>query len=160
MPDYNAILGEFAKEIQRLVTQRDQITQRINALVQAMESVKVAAQETEEPIVAPPPLADEEGFTNKIRNLLKMNPARSFTPVEIRNVLAEFDRGADQRILLIHTHNTVKRLHRQGEVDEVPRDEGKAYRWKHKSFGARIAEVGSLTPGEAKKLMEPFKPKK
>jgi hypothetical protein len=131
VPNYNVMLGELQADFMRAMVEREQIDRRIAGLMKAMEAIKVLAEETSEPIIQPPPLADEAGFTDKVRNLLKANPARLFTAIEIRDVFLEFDPKADPKILLIHTHNTVKRLHRQKEVEEVTGSDGKiSYRWQ------------------------------
>ena len=57
--------------------------------------------------------------TDRVRNLLKANPERPITPVAVRDVLLEFDRDADPKAMLIHTHNTLKRLKKEDEVEEI-----------------------------------------
>jgi hypothetical protein len=131
VPNYNVMLGELQEDFKRAMAEREQLDRRIAGLMKAMEAVKALAEDAAEPIIQPPPLADEAGFTDKVRNLLRANPARLFSAVEIRDVFLEFDPKADPKILLIHTHNTVKRLHRQKEVEEVTGSDGKtSYRWQ------------------------------
>jgi hypothetical protein len=130
VPNYNVMLGELQEEFKRTITERELLDRRIAGLMKAMEAVKVLAEDASEPIVSPPPIADEAGFTDKVRNLLKANPARSFTAVDIRDVFLEFYPKADPKVMLIHTHNTLKRLLKQNEVEEVIGADGKSgYRW-------------------------------
>jgi len=152
VPNFNAMLTELQEEFKRVMAQREILDQRIAALMKAMDSVKLLAEEIDSPITQPPSLPDEAGFTEKVRNLLRANPARYFTAVQIRDVLSEFDPKADQKILLIHTHNTLKRLHKQTEVEEG--SDGKSYRWKTPgvdvgdtvmSFLKTMGNLGSLS---------------
>lgn len=133
MPNYTAMLAEIRSEIDSLMAQGTRIHDRLEALVKAMEAIQVLAKDSDLPILGPPPsLPDNDpGMTDKVRAILKNNPLRSLTAVEIRDVFLESDKYADAKVMLIHIHNTLKRLHKQGELDEIDAPENrKAYRAK------------------------------
>jgi hypothetical protein len=104
--------------------------QRVNA---AIDAIKVLAAESDEPLIEPPPmLADEEkGFTDRVREVLKANSLKRLTALEIRDVILKSSPKDDPKIVLIHIHNTLKRLHKQEEVEETRISDGRnAYQWK------------------------------
>jgi len=159
MPNYRAVLVEFQEELARLVKDREFIQKQIERISKAIADIQVLAQESDEPIMEPPPMhPDEEaGFTNRVRAILKLNPAMAITPVQMRDVLRKEMPDADPKIVLIHTHNTLKRLHKQGEIEEIPTGDGKAYKW---NFAANVngwieAISGALAPeGTPKQAFE------
>jgi hypothetical protein len=142
MPNYNAMLSELHEEFKRLFAERESLDKRLTTLKRAEEAIYALAEEMNEPIVQPP--AEEAGFTDKVRNLLKANPARVFSPVLIRDALLEFDPKADPKVLLIHTHNTLKRLHKQNEVTEVPADGKTSYRWRSQGIDIGMGVLSAL----------------
>lgn len=158
MPNYNAMIAELNEELKRLVAQNEQLQNRITAILKAVDTIQILALESDEPIIYPelPPI--ESGFTNKVRAVLRANPAKALTAVEIRDVLLKSEPKADSKVMLIHTHNTVKRLKRQEEIEPVFESEGRvAYRWKSppsKPFSlADFAEsMGSMGSIDAKAL--------
>jgi hypothetical protein len=143
MPNYSSMLLTLKADLDRVIGERDALQnkiERINAAIDALELL--AAQDSDAPILEPPPMDPEEekGFSDRVRGVLQANRLRSLTAVEIRDVLLRADPKADPKITLIHTHNTLKRLERQIEVKEVPREEGKtAYRWLRKSSSVAMA---------------------
>jgi hypothetical protein len=147
MPNYHAILTEFQDELARLVKDRDFVQKQIDRISKAIVDIQVLAQESDEPIMEPPPMhPDEEaGFTDRVRTILRLNPAVGITPVQIRDVLRKELPKDDPKVMLIHIHNTLKRLHRQEEIDEIPLEEGRAYRWKFPSANA-LAAVFARAP--------------
>ena len=130
MPNYNAIITEFQAELESLLEQKDQLTERIAELAKAIDAIKVLAEE--DGTLNPPPLKmdSETGFTDRVRAVLKANPAMALSALVIRDEFLKNAPEDDPKILLIHTHNTLKRLHRQGEVVEISTSAGRAYRWK------------------------------
>jgi hypothetical protein len=151
VPNYNEMIAELQEELTRLVAERDKIGEQVEALIKAMNAIKVLAlrDDSAQPI-STPVMADDSGFTDKIRSLLKANPARSFTAVEVRDVLLEFDKYADAKVLLIHTHNTLKRLHKQSEVEEVAAgsDGRTSYRWKGINVGDAVISFLEVLQGK------------
>jgi hypothetical protein len=133
MPNYSEMAASLRVEADRLLQERDKLQQQIERIITAIEAIGVLAQESDEPIMEPPPmLPDEErGFTDEVRAILKANPLRAFTAVDIRNMMVERTPHSDPKIILIHAHNTLKRLFRQGELDESSLNEGRtSYKWK------------------------------
>jgi hypothetical protein len=130
MPNYSIMITELEADLSRAMDEREKLQARIDALLTAIESVRSLAEDSDEEIIQPPS-APEAGFTEKVRTILDLNMSKSFTPVEIRDVLAREEGNSDPKIMLIHVHNTVKRLRRQGEIEEVVRPDGnKGYRAK------------------------------
>jgi hypothetical protein len=128
--NYSEMMAELEGELSRAMDERERVEARIDTLLTAIESVKSLAEESDEEVIQPPS-APEAGFTEKVRAVLNLNMAKSFTPVEIRDVLIDNERDADPKVMLIHIHNTVKRLRRQGEVEIVMRPDGnRGYRAK------------------------------
>jgi hypothetical protein len=156
VPNYNAMIAEFQQELDCLVDQRDLINRQIASIVKAMDAIKTLAEETT-PSLDPPPMPpdEQEGFTNRVRGILKANPAMAVTPVMIRDVFRKHAPKDDPKTLLIHTHNTLKRLHKQGEIEEIVNSEGRAYRWKATNIntGADVMEYlrGLTEPGKGVK---------
>ena len=153
MPNYRAILGEFQDELARLLKDRDFVQKQIDRISKAIADIQVLAQESDEPIMEPPPLSpsEEPGFTDRVRSILRSNPLRPLTAVEIRDVLLKTSPKDDPKIMLIHVHNTLKRLDRQDEVEEVPGVDGRnAYRWTDPMFRGALAGLAGLDlPGAA-----------
>jgi len=150
VPNYSTMLTELEGELSQAVDEQEKLQARIDALLTAIESVKALAEQSDEEIVEPPS-APEAGFTEKVRRMLEMNMAKSFTPVEIRDVLIHHDTDADPKVMLIHVHNTVKRLLRQGELEEVVRpDRNKGYRAKSVMAKERMDQIkqGMIPPGQ------------
>jgi hypothetical protein len=142
VPNYSATLTEFREELKRLLAEQDRIQKQIGLILKAMESIQVLARDSDEPIVQPLPPDEEAGFTDRVRAILKANPLRPLTAVEIRDVILASESGADPKVMLIHTHNTLKRLHRQQEVEEGDTVDGrKAYKLKY-AFDALAALSG------------------
>jgi hypothetical protein len=147
VPNYNAIITELQAEFDSLVQRKEQLNKQIVELAKAMEAIRVLAEESDEPTVEPPPLMmdSERGFTDRVRAILRANPAKALTAVVIRDAFLKDAPKDDPKILLIHTHNTLKRLHKQGEVEEVAMQDGRAYRWSFASRNALADRVNSLT---------------
>jgi hypothetical protein len=136
VPNYSQIIQEFQDELQRLMLERNKIDDQIQRLSKALESVQILAADSDAPVMEPPPLPPDEeaGFTNRVRAVLNANTSRYLTAIEVRDVLT--GPRDDPKTMLIHTHNTLKRLHRQGEIDEQKLSDGKAgYKaksiWEH-----------------------------
>jgi hypothetical protein len=149
MPNYNAIVAEFQAELDSVIAQRDQLERQIVSISKAMEAIKVLAEESNEPIEPPPPLMmdSEAGFTDRVRAILRANPAKALSAIIIRDAFLKDAPKDDPKILLIHTHNTLKRLHRQQEVEEVATPEGRAYRWtafRRGSLAERMRTMKSI----------------
>lgn len=160
MPNYNATIAEFQKQLESLLQQREQLDRQIAGVTAVIEAIKTLADESDESLLEVPPMPpnEEAGFTDRVRAILKANPALALSAVVIRDEFLKAAPKEDPKIFLIHTHNTLKRLHRQGEVEEVTTSAGRAYRWKfpdidekmraaigRKTFGQRFA-VPSLDP--------------
>jgi cell division septum initiation protein DivIVA len=134
MPDYPGILNELLDEIRRVSAERDRLTQRISSLKAAIDTVQTLVQQTEEtsiPIPQMPPNM-EAGFTDRVRSILRTSPFRHFTAVEIRDSLLTDQNAAEAKVLLIHTHNTLKRLLKQEEVTETETEGRTGYTWRLK----------------------------
>jgi hypothetical protein len=128
---------ELQVELEQIARAQEKLQKRLDSVLNAIKAIEVLAQESDEPIIEPHPLSadDEQGFTDQVRAILIANPIRAFTAVDIRNVILERldsdDEYADPKIMLIHTHNTLKRLFRQDEVIQVPMNDGRTgYKWK------------------------------
>ncbi len=134
VPNYNAIIAEFQTELATLTAQRDQLEKQIATIKIAIEAVQDLADETDNLALAldTPPLKmdSQEGFTDRVRAMLKANPAYALTAIIIRDEFLKSAPDEDAKTLLIHTHNTLKRLYRQGEVEEIPTSAGRGYRWR------------------------------
>lgn len=145
--NYNAMITELEEELTKAIKDRDKLMDRIDALITAIQSVKELAEEaSDEKIISPRRVAEDAGFTEQIRTLFQLNAAKSFTPVEIREVLMEFHEDADPKVVLIHVHNTVKRLHKQGEIEEVNRVDGRGYRLKSIMAKERMTQIKATMP--------------
>jgi hypothetical protein len=157
MPNYNATIIEFQWELDRLIQQRNQLENQIASLVKAMDAIKVLAEEADEDIIeTPPPMTDSgAGFTDRVRAILKANPAKYLSAVMIRDVFVKDAPKDDPKILLIHTTNTLKRLFSQGEVEEMATPEGRAYRWRFANHNALAERLRTLAP-RADGLPNPF----
>jgi len=140
MPNYSAMIKELEGEVAILANDREKLCDRIDTLLNTIESIKRLAEGKEEQVIQPTYIGDG-GFTDRIRSLLELNAAKSFSPKEIREIFAEFDKDADPKVMLIHIHNTVKRLHKQGELEELTRPDGKAYRWQSVMAKERMEQI-------------------
>jgi hypothetical protein len=152
----------FHQELTRLTDERDNIDRQISGVLDVIKSLADLVEDAgEEPVV--PQLAPEAeaGFTDRVRTLLQASPGRALTAIQIRNAFVEVDPKQDSRVMLIHAHNTLKRLLKQNEVDEVQTTDGRvAYKWK---FGwmaesANLASklsLSSLAGLAAKKISGP-----
>jgi hypothetical protein len=138
MPNYNAAIAEFQAQFDRLLEQRDQLDRQISGVKNVIDAIKTLADESDEFTIEIPPLppAEEAGFTDRVRATLRANPALSLTAVVIRDEFLKTDPKADPKVLLIHTHNTLKRLLKQGEVVEASTSAGRGYRWNFASANA------------------------
>jgi hypothetical protein len=145
MPNYQATIAEFEDELARLTVQREQLESRMAALTQAIESIKVLAQESDEPLVVPPDLDD--GFTDRVRAIAKANYPRPITAVEVRDVLMESSPHDDPKTVLIHVHNTLKRLHRQKELSAFNGAAGRtAYTYDMNMAREILAQLANIPP--------------
>ncbi len=149
MPNYSGMLTVLKNDLDRFIAERDALQQKIDRITAAIDAMEILAiQDSDAPILEPPAMtADEEkGFTDRVRDVLQLNPLRPLTAVEIRDVLLKANPDADPRIALIHIHNTLKRLERQIEVREVQRADGKAaYKWRPRWARLAGAIVGEGT---------------
>ena len=140
MVNYTQTLSTFHAEMNRLLMERGKIDEQIENLTSVIEIVQRLAKQSNEPIAEPPPMRPDEetGFTDRVRAVLKSNNPRPLTAVDIRDVLLKSAPKDDPKIMMIHTHNTLKRLEKQEEVEEVPGVDGRnAYRWLDaESYGA------------------------
>ena len=146
MLNYITYLKVFRDELGRLIDERNRIDAQINAVSVAIQSIETLAESTDQPIInpAPPHPDDETGFTDRVRAVLESNPLRPLTAVDIRDVLMKNSPYDDAKIVLIHAHNTLKRLERQEEVEEVPGVDGRnAYRWIDKTLSGAVAGLMS-----------------
>jgi len=130
VPNYNEIIATFQAELSSLLDQRAQLERHISGIMNVIDAMLVLAEESNQPTIPPPPLMmdSETGFTDRVRAILKANPAKPLTPMQVRDVLSQSAPQDDPKILLIHTHNTLKRLLKQREVEETFTSEGRAYR--------------------------------
>ena len=136
MIDYTELARELQAEAEQIARAQQKLQKRLSGLLDAIKAIEILAQESDEPIIEPLPMSadEEQGFTDSVRAILRANPVRGFTAVEIRNVMLEREPRSDAsaKVLLIHIHNTLKRLFKQDEVIEVQMPEGRAgYRWKN-----------------------------
>jgi hypothetical protein len=72
----------------------------------------------------------ELGMTDQIRALLHASPHKSFTPVLLRDLLVGLGvnlKGRSNPLAEIHT--VLKRLVESFELEEIPLEKRKAYRW-------------------------------
>jgi hypothetical protein len=154
------MLEELADELAYLSEAMKKIQVRFRQVDAAMKALELLAEESDEPLIEPPPmpLDEERGFTDKVREILKANSLKRLTALEIRDVLVKGDPKSDPKIVLIHAHNTLKRLHKQDEVEETQVADGRsAYQWKGttqngllellRKGSAMVAEGSSVIPG-------------
>jgi hypothetical protein len=133
MPNYTEMALELQVELEQITRAQEKLQKRLEGVINAINAIEVLVQESDEPIVKPPPLSEDEeqGFTEQVRAILRANSTRAFSAVEIRNVMLEGNPGSDPKVALIHTHNTLKRLFRQNEVLEVQTPDNRTgYKWK------------------------------
>lgn len=161
MPNYRPILETLRTDLERFIAERDAIEEKIERIGTAIQAIEVLAQEFDAPILEPPPLPpdEEQGFTDRVREILKTNSPKRLTAIEIRDVLMKATPDDDPKIVLIHTHNTLKRLRKQEEVKETQIADGRnAYEWKFvaNSLWERLRTVGELasSPIDPEKLPE------
>jgi hypothetical protein len=148
MPNYLLMLDEMRCEYDRLMAERNHIHGRLAALEKAMEAMNTLVKGSGLPSFTPPPLPPDEdaGFTENVRAVLKANPLRPVTAVEVRDTFMDSDPNGDPKVLLIHAHNTLKRLHKQGEVEESDAFEGrKGYKLKPPPAYNHLADLASMT---------------
>jgi len=137
MTDYARSLREFQAEKARLIDQKRALEERLERLERVISDVERLADESDDPLVYPPePMSEQEteSFTDRVRQCLLLNDARSLLPKQIRDMLLNGNPTADQRVrqnTLVHVHNTLKRLERQGEVELASMGR---YRWKQKDY--------------------------
>jgi hypothetical protein len=154
------MLNELNEELNRLMVEREEITAQIERLTTAIESVQELAAQQNYPIIESPPMSPDEetGFTERVRTILKANSSLALTAVIIRDEFLKATPKEDPKILLIHVHNTLKRLRKQGEVEDVTTSAGRGYRWKFvaNSLWERLRSVGELAsvPLDQNKLPE------
>lgn len=146
---------DLTAELENITNQIDRLKARAAMLTSALGAIQTLAQESDEPIVESPVLSpdEERGFTQKIRTILKLNPIKAFAATDIRDLLFERDPSANPKVLLIHVHNTLKRLFKQDEVSEVQLTNGRAgFRWKQREHIVDLltAMKQSLAESEAK----------
>ena len=135
MDNYEAMLTVLRDDLRRFIAERDAAQQKVERIGAAIAHIEVLAQELDSKIMEPPPLLpdDETGFTARVREILKANSAKRLTAIEIRDVLMKSSPDDDPKIVLIHAHNTLKRLFKQDEVHETRISDGRnAYQWKDK----------------------------
>jgi hypothetical protein len=164
--DYTEIARELQAEAEQITRAQQKLQRRLNGLLEAIKAIEILAQESDEPIMEPLPMSadEEQGFTDSVRAILRANPVRGFAAVDIRNLMLEREPRSDAsaKVLLIHTHNTLKRLFRQGEVVEVQMPEGRTgYRWKNTTPVVDLMESlkKSLAQMENKPI-QPMQPRK
>jgi hypothetical protein len=127
VPNYTSIVADFEGELHRLIAERDKVNGQIDRITKAIEAIQLLAQESDAPIMEPPPLPPdkEAGFSDRVRAILDANPLRTLTALEIRDVMLKTNPKDDPKIMLIHIHNTLKRLFMQGELEEHELAEGR-----------------------------------
>ena len=146
MPNYQAMLDELFDELAELIREQGQVEARLQRVNAAIEAIKILAAESDDPLVEPPPMpADEEqGFTGRVREILKANSLKRLTALEVRDVIMRSLPDGDPKIVLIHIHNTLKRLHKQEEVEETRISDGRtAYQWKIPSLRRKAISTPS-----------------
>jgi len=127
MPNYSAVIEDFEQELHRLIAERDKVNSQIERITKAIEAVQLLAEEDDAPIMQPPPLPPDKegGFSDRVRAILDANPLRTLTALEIRDVMLQSSPDDDPKVMLIHIHNTLKRLFMQGELEEQELPEGR-----------------------------------
>lgn len=131
VPNYSEILIQFQAELQRITELRDEAQEQMDRIIRAIKAIEVLAAESDQPVVPLSP-DQEEGFTDQVRTILKVNPLKAFSAVEIRDVILERHPRSNPKVTLIHTHNTLKRLLKQSELTEKTTPDGRTvYTWKN-----------------------------
>jgi hypothetical protein len=130
-PDlYRRTLEDAKAEMGELLQQRRVIEQRIAVLAPVIEYLSPLCDQL--PSVPPDlPSQADMGLSDAIRLAFKSVLPASLTPMEVRDKLKESGFNLDKYASeLPPIHNTIMRLLKQGEIEEdVPRREGKAYKW-------------------------------
>jgi hypothetical protein len=149
VPNYNEILANLQAELDRVIGVRHKLQHQIEGLVNAIKALEILAEEAQEPIMEPPPMHpdEERGFTDHIRAIFKANPLRVFTAIDIRTTMLEWTPKADSKVMLIHIHNTLKRLAKQNELEEIDRTDGRTgYRLVNQNHLAVLAGLTGQSP--------------
>ena len=144
MPNYQEMLDELFDELVELSHTQSQIETRLQRVNAAIEAIKVLASDSDEPLIEPPqmPADEEKGFTDRVREVLKANSLKRLTAIEIRDVILKSSPKDDPKIVLIHIHNTLKRLYKQDEVEETRISDGRnAYQWREIARSALLEHV-------------------
>jgi hypothetical protein len=132
-PDlYKRTLEDAKAEMGELLQQRRVIEQRIAVLAPVIEYLSpLCDQLPHVPSDLPMPSQLDMGLSDAIRLAFKSVLPASLTPMEVRDKLKESGFNLDKYASeLPPIHNTIMRLLKQGEIEEdVPRREGKAYKW-------------------------------
>jgi hypothetical protein len=130
--DYKRTLETAKSEVSELLRQRKAIDAQIGKLAPLIENLSVLCDEI--PALPPElsmPSEFDMGLSDAIRLAFKSARPNSLTPTEVRDKLRasgfNLDKYANE---LPPIHNTIMRLLKQGEIEEdVPRREGRAYKW-------------------------------
>jgi hypothetical protein len=131
VPNYTEILITLREELERLDEVRHKIDQQMRGVTGAIEALEMVAKDANQPIMPSMLPGEEQGFTDRVRGVLKSNPTKRLSALEIRDMLLTPD--SDPKIVLIHTHNTLKRLVKQKEIEEMRHPDGRAaFQWKGK----------------------------
>lgn len=130
---YKRTLEDAKAEMGLLLQQRRVIEERISMLAPVIEYLSPLCDQVPPsfPPDLPMPSQLDTGLSDAIRLAFKSVLPASLTPTEVRDKLREsgfnLDKYANE---LPPIHNTIMRLLKQGEIEEdVPRREGKTYRW-------------------------------
>ncbi len=158
--NYKALLTEFEDEFQKLMAERKRLDGQIDKVAKAIQAITTLAQESNEAIAYPSPdsMSADTGFTDKVRMVMRANPGRPMSAIAIRDVLHEAMPHEDPKIMLIHIHNTLKRLKKQDEIEEIVGFDGH-YRWKSSAMASYSTLLGLQHRGDKNDLRSQSKEK-
>lgn len=128
--DYKTTIEAAKARLEILAKERDTIDREMQGLMRIIEGAQFIESPAEPPKVPilPEPDADSSGFTESIRLILRRSSV-PLVPTEVRDALEMMGvEASSPKVLLIHVHNTLRRLFEKEEIEQVPRDGKMAYR--------------------------------
>jgi len=126
--DYRQTNQEAKKRFDQLAAKRAEIDREMQALLQILHGTEIITQPVESENLADTKEVDSVGFTDKVR-LVLLRSNMPLTPTEVRDGLEIMNiEEAQQKNVLIHVHNVLRRLLENGEIGQIPRDGKMAYK--------------------------------
>jgi hypothetical protein len=129
--NYKSTYEDAKNRLKALAKQRDVIDREMQGLIRIMEGAQIIespAEPAKVPVIPEGTEADSTGFTKTVRLILSRS-RMPLVPTEIRDALESMGvEASSPKVLLIHVHNTLRRLFENGEIEQVPLNGKMAYR--------------------------------